>query len=57
MGLTKLGTNTVTLTGANGCDGHTTVGMGTLEVANIGAVPSHSSTSDFITVNNGETLS
>ena len=56
MGLTKLGTNTVTLTGANGYNGHTTVGMGTLEVANIGALPSYSSTSDFITVNNGATL-
>ena len=57
MGLTKTGPNMLSLSGSNTYGGPTAVPLGTLEVANVGALPNYSSTgSDYLTVGNGATL-
>jgi autotransporter-associated beta strand protein len=55
MGLTKLGANTLTLSGTNTYTGGTTVSAGTLEVATTGALANYGSNSK-VTVSNGGTL-
>ena len=55
MGLTKLGPNTLTLTGNDSYTGSTTVNMGTLAVTSTSALQSYSNTS-ALTVNGGGTL-
>ena len=57
MGLTKTGPNMLSLSGSNTYGGPTAVPLGTLEVANVGRCPIHSSTgSDYSTVGNGAML-
>ena len=55
IGLTKLGTNTLTLTGSNTYTGSTTVNAGTLTVGKTAALPGYN-TLGKVTVNSGATL-
>jgi fibronectin-binding autotransporter adhesin len=54
-GLTKLGTNTLTLTGSNTYTGNTTVSAGTLTVSKTAALPGYN-TASKVTVSSGATL-
>ena len=55
MGLTKLGVNTLTLTGANTYMGPTVVNGGMLAVTYTGALPGYT-TPSMLTINSGATL-
>jgi autotransporter-associated beta strand protein len=55
LGLTKLGANTLTLSGANTYTGTTTVSAGTLQAAKVAALPNQT-TPGFATVANTATL-